>query len=394
MKLLITICFLLASVALAGDWPQWQGPERRAVSAETMPDLHALKVAWRKEIGFGFSGIVTAGGRACTLGNDGQGRETLYCLDVTDGGVVWKQSYPAKLMPKLHAGGPNATPLIAEERIFILSKDGQIQCRTLSDGALVWQDSLLKIFEMKLPAWGFASSPQIVNGQLLLSSAKTVAMNLTDGRVIWVSDSKGKAAYSTPSAFELAGKPYAAVLTAEGAHVISLTDGKMLANYRMSSRYNMIAATPLILPDGKGEFFAATSHVAARLRFDGKALTPVWTSKQMKNKLSNSKLINGYLYGVDGGQGKAETRIVCMNATTGEVAWAKGNTGHGTLVASKSALCFLSDSGLLIGFAASPDGYSEQGRRQVLSKICWTEPTLSNGRLFMRNDKGELICLK
>jgi hypothetical protein len=37
--------------------------------------------------------------------------------------------------------------------------------------------------------------------------------------------------------------------------------------------------------------------------------------------------------------------------------------------------------------------FEELGRRKVLSKICWTEPTLSDGRIFARNDKGRLICL-
>jgi outer membrane protein assembly factor BamB len=393
MKTLVSICLVMGATALAGDWPQWQGPARSGVSTEDMPALDGLKLAWEKDIGFGFAGISTANGRAYTLGNDGKGTETLYCLDVAGGKEIWRQDYAAKLMPKLHVGGPNATPLIADGKVYSLSKDGQVQCRAETDGSLVWKASLLTLFEMALPPWGFASSPQLVNGQLLLSCAKTVALNPADGAVIWVSDTQGKAAYSTPSAFTLAGKPYAAVMTAEGVSVISLGDGKTLASYRMSSRFNMIAATPLILPGAEGEFFVATSHVAARLRFDGKSLTPVWTSKQIKNKLSNSKLIDGYLYGVDGGQGKPDTQIVCMDAKSGDVAWIKKKTGHGSLLATEKALCFLSDAGELISFAANPKAFEELGHREVLSKICWTEPTLSNGRIFVRNDKGRLICL-
>ncbi|MFT5128933.1 MAG: hypothetical protein ACI8W8_002553 [Rhodothermales bacterium] len=74
----------------------------------------------------------------------------------------------------------------------------------------------------------------------------------------------------------------------------------------------------------------------------------------MKNRLSNSRLVNGYLYGVDGGQGKPDTQIVCMDAQSGEIAWIKKKTWHGSLLATETALCFLSDAGESISFVAVP----------------------------------------
>ena len=32
-------------------------------------------------------------------------------------------------------------------------------------------------------------------------------------------------------------------------------------------------------------------------------------------------------------------------------------------------------------------------RAQVLGKKCWTAPVLANGRVFIRNTPGDLVCL-
>ncbi len=375
------------------DWSQWQGPEGNGISSESMPDLTKVKVAWQKEIGKGYSGITTAGGRVYTLGHDGKGIETLYCLSLKDGSEIWKESYSGELIARLHTGGPNATPLITGGRIYTMSKDGQVHCRSADTGKLIWQASLPKLLKVKVPSWGFASSPQIVNNQLLFSIGKTVAIDPDNGKLIWTSDTEGRAAYATPRAFTVKGKDYAVVMSAQGAHVISLTDGKTLDLFRLEARSNMIATTPLLFPDSEGEFFVSTSFEGARLSFDGEKLTTVWTNQNMRNKFSNSVLIDGYLYGVDGRHRTARTQIVCLNSKTGEQAWVEKNTGHGTIAAGNDGLCFLSDEGELITFDADPKKFNERARKKVLTDVCWTVPTLSQGRLFVRNDQGKLLCL-
>jgi hypothetical protein len=44
---------------------------------------------------------------------------------------------------------------------------------------------------------------------------------------------------------------------------------------------------------------------------------------------------------------------------------------------------------------ASSEGYKELGRaKKALESVrCWTAPTLSEGRIFTRNSRGDLVCL-
>ena len=74
---LLVVAFFLALLpidALRGDdWPQWRGPHRDSVCAET--DLlesfpaEGLKVRWRAPAGWGFSSPIVAEGRVYLAGD-------------------------------------------------------------------------------------------------------------------------------------------------------------------------------------------------------------------------------------------------------------------------------------------------------------------------------------
>src|SRR5437879_1160760 len=60
---------------VAGDWPQWRGPNRDGVSRETgllasWPEK-GPKQLWKADAGAGYSSLAVAGGRAYCLLQDG-----------------------------------------------------------------------------------------------------------------------------------------------------------------------------------------------------------------------------------------------------------------------------------------------------------------------------------
>src|SRR5438046_4536268 len=92
-----TAGFLTIATALsvvAGDWPQWRGPQRNGVSQETGllkewpkdgPRLH-----WKvTDAGRGYSTPAVVAGRLYLLGNDGLDNEFVEALAVKDGHRVW-----------------------------------------------------------------------------------------------------------------------------------------------------------------------------------------------------------------------------------------------------------------------------------------------------------------
>ena len=53
----------------------------------------------------------------------------------------------------------------------------------------------------------------------------------------------------------------------------------------------------------------------------------------------------------------------------------------------------LADKGELIVAEASPAALKPVSRAQVLGGRNWTAPVLSNGKIYCRNAKGDVVCL-
>src|SRR5215471_15426895 len=117
MRLASAFCalsLLSASPALAGDWPQWRGPNRDGISTEkvnTRWPADGPKVLWRASVGTGFSSISVSQGRAYTMGNSNE-HETIWCFDAVTGKELWKYTYPSPLGAVYNEGGPVSTPTV------------------------------------------------------------------------------------------------------------------------------------------------------------------------------------------------------------------------------------------------------------------------------------------
>ena len=73
--------------------------------------------------------------------------------------------------------------------------------------------------------------------------------------------------------------------------------------------------------------------------------------------------------------------------------WRQRGYGQGTLILADSHLIMLSDKGKLALVEASSSGFKEKASMQVLDGTCWTVPTLSGGKLYLRS-MSEIVCLK
>jgi outer membrane protein assembly factor BamB len=290
----------------------------------------------------------------------------------------------------MHPGGPNATATIADGKIITVSKDGQALCLAADKGSVVWQTNLVQA-GMKLPNWGFASSAVIMGTQVLLSAGKVVALDLATGKPLWMSKAENLAGYTTPVVFAHDGRKLIAALDGKGLSILTADGGEEIARHPFSSQFDMTATTPVVLAAGKRIFITGNAS-AAMLGFDGKALSSVWTSKDIRNTMNNPVIQEGTLYGIDGRQQTA-CRLVSINLEDGKVNWAKTEFGYGNTIGVGKIILALTESGELVTLKAAPDGYNEISRLQILGKLCWTTPVYANQRIYVRNDRGDVVCL-
>ena len=129
----------------------------------------------------------------------------------------------------------------------------------------------------------------------------------------------------------------------------------------------------------------------------------LYDSKVVCNNLSPGILLRHYYY-VFSGEAKKDTEFRCIDISTGQIEWALKEPAFGSLLSTPTAVIVLTEKGELLAFATSRNESSKSSdepisksapvaRAQVLTGTCWTPPSLANGRLCIRNAKGEVRCL-
>src|SRR5687767_5962923 len=138
---LAAIIILLTGVVHAADWPQWRGPARDGISAET-----GLLTAWPAGgpraiwtvtgLGEGYAAVSVAGGRVYTQGQRGS-RQYVFALDVNNGAKLWEAA-TGNTFDESRGNGPRGTPTVDGTRIYALSADGVLVCLDAASGKAIW----------------------------------------------------------------------------------------------------------------------------------------------------------------------------------------------------------------------------------------------------------------
>jgi outer membrane protein assembly factor BamB len=392
--------FLLAALAAGAtfhtaraDWTSYRGPAQNGVSAENLATpAGELRQLWKTNVGLGTSSVVVGGARAYTMGNV-RNKDIVVCLDAATGREVWKHEYRLAGDPRMFEGGPAATPTLDGSRVFTVSHQGDLFCLDAATGKQLWYKHYQQDFQGKRPQWGYAGSP-LVEGKLLIldvgaRGGSTIALDKTTGQVVWKSG-EDDAGYATPIAADIAGKR--TIVLFKAAHLVGLeaASGRELWRQAWKTSYDVNAATPLVIGN---RIFVSSGYGRGAGLFEvgGSAVTERWQNKNLKAHVNSPVIWQGAIYGIDG-NASPKSPLVCLDLATGKVKWEE-KTGGGALILAAGKLVILSEAGELIIGDATPNGFQPTLRQQVLGKRCWVQPTFANGRIFCRNNNGDLAVL-
>jgi outer membrane protein assembly factor BamB len=418
---------ILSSAASAEDWPQWQGPGRNAVSKETGLLKEWPKdgppLAWKiKGLGGGYSGPSIAAGRIFGMSNRGDD-EVVWALSEPDGKELWATRLGPALKQSWPQGkeGPGCTPTIDGERLYVEGLAGDVACLQVQDGKVLWQRSLQKDFGGSLPTWSYRESP-LVDGDKVVCTpggedATLAALDKMTGKTIWKSQlpgspggdsgglgafSKSGAAYASAIVFDFQGQRQYAQFTATALIGVAASDGKVLWRYdRPANSHKINCSTPLYYD---GQVLAASAYDAGggvvKLSKDangGVKAEEVWFSRKMQNHHGGMILLDGSLYGANGGNEGGY--LICLDFKTGNVLWdERDDAGHrapkGSLALADGRLYYRTEKGAMLLIEPSPKQYIERGRFDQPDRTrqpAWTHPVIANGKLYLR-DQDVLLC--
>jgi outer membrane protein assembly factor BamB len=396
MKSRSILPFLLLGCAttFAADWPNFRGPTHDGVSAEkgwrTEWSGDGPPVAWKAEVGMGFSAVMVANGRAATVGH-ASGKDTVFCYDAVSGKESWKHSYPAELGDKYYEGGTTGTPTYEGDRLYWLSRWGDLFCFDAASGKIHWQSNIQKETEAPIPTWGYTGAP-LVQGDLLILNVGDAgaAVAKATGKLVWKSAAKD-CGYSTPVPLNHNGKSLVVLANADSYVAVDTKTGAEVWRQRWLTQYNVNAANPVFAGE---QMFISTGYGKGGALFKLGAGTPeqVWKTKALRTQMNAAVWHNGHLYGSDGDTTE-KAALKCLESATGKQVWTEAGFGSGGVMIADGQLIALSAMGELMIAPASPDGFKPITRAQVIAPKCWTVPVLANGFIYCRNFRGDIVAL-
>ena len=400
------VFFLAASLSLvffpclADDWPGFGGTRRDGVSTEKGLRLtwgdDEPKPLWKAKVGAGYSSVIEAVGLAYTVGN-ANGKNTIFCFDANSGEKKWTHSFPCEKAPKYFDGGSRATPAVADGILYLASHEGAFFAFEAKTGKVLWSKDLIEDFNGRRPTWGFSGSPLVSDGKVIVDTGSKdgalVAMNAKTGDLVWRGGSD-EAGYASPML--RANKPTEIlVFNRSGLCLFLLADGRPLYRFQHKTRYGINVAQPL---DTGNSILISSAYGkgSALVDVSGRTAKAVWETESFSSQMASLVKKDNYAYGIHGQTGARAkyATLCCLDIRKGSTRWEQKGFGLGSVILVGDTLVILSDAGELALAEANPAGYMEKARFQVLGgKDSWTPPSYSNGRLYCRSSRGDVVCL-
>jgi len=402
--LVIGILYTLGMVCIvnaqSADWPQWQGPDRDAISEETgllreWPEGGPKLLRSVTGIGQGFSSPSIAKGVLYVTGME----DNIEFISVFDlqGNLKWKKEY-GKAYTK---STPDArtTPTVDGDSVYVISGTGEVVCFDASSGSIKWSVQALEKFGGKQGDWGTAESPLIVNDKVIYTPCgeKTtiVALDKNTGETVWASRSlSDQSAYVSPILVERGGRKL--IVTVTGNYIIGVNPENGDIEWQIKyteipppkSGNEIKAVTPLY---HNGRIFVTSGYnhtgVMLELSEDGANASVVWWNQDLDTHHGGVVLVDGYIYGSNWINNE-DGNWVCLDWNSGKTMYEKKWHNKGSIISADGMLyCYEENDGNLALVKASPEDFAiansfkiEQGKGPH-----WAHPVISDGVLYIRH---------
>jgi len=432
----------LAAPLSAADWPQWLGPTRDAVWAETgvvktFPK-DGPKVRWRVPVGGGYAGPAVAGGKVYVAdkilkpgaadpadpfaggGVKTPATERVRCLDAATGKELWAHETDVTYSIQ-YPSGPRCTPAVSGGKVYALGAMGDLFCLDAATGKQLWAKNFPKDYGVKVPVWGFAGHP-LVHKNLLIclvggDGSTLVAFDKDSGKEAWKALSAPEPGYNSPIIIEAGKTTQLVAWTPKGLYGLNPETGSKYWTVPLEPKYGMSIMSPR--KAGDYLFAAGIGNVGVVLKLDANEpkVTEVWRGNGEPNPKTGVYPVNmtpfvadGVVYGVD------QTGVFrAVELTTGKRLWATykpvfgedkdddfkgGSSGTAFVVKNGDRYFLFGETGDLIIAKLTPQGYEELSRAHLLApttlamngrKAVWSHPAFADKCVFAPNDK-ELVC--
>ncbi|QDT44301.1 outer membrane biogenesis protein BamB [Gimesia alba] len=427
--------FFTASLANAGDWAHWRGPEHNGISRETnLVDVWSLdgkNILWTSDIG-GRSAPIVLDGRVylnCRTHHDVtdpkdkiNAQEQVVCWDAKTGKVLWKDVFNVFQtdIPSPRVGWASMAGDTETGNVFVHSVSGLFRCYS-PEGKVLWETSLAEDYG-KISGYGGRTQTPIVDENrvivsfLQLNWGKTAApppkqtyyaFDKKTGKLLWTAAPGGApydTNYSVPIVTVIDGTRMLIAGNADGGcYAMNARTGEKLWGFKMSKRG--LNCSPVA--DGKYVYishgednidtvdFGRIQCIDGSLRGDITKTGSVWRVDGIKAGYASLLVKDGILYAV------ADTgRMYAYDSKNGKELWTYnlGTVGKGSPVWADGKLYVMEVNGNIHILKPSREKCEELSHVQLLARVdkgmdeIYASPAIADGRIYFVT-RDRTICI-
>ncbi len=419
-KLIGTVVLLAAAAVdlIAADWPQFRGPRRDGVSAETSllqhwPGSGPPRLWTSTNLGRGYAAPIVVGERIYLAGDVDEALR-LFALDregqpiwQATNGRAWKHPYP----------GARASCTFSDGRLYHLNGHGRLACLAADSGEELWSVEVVERFGGQVIHWGLSENLLVDGPRVIVTAGGSrglmAALDKQTGATVWTTEplrlgastspaqerlaepagEVDHASYASPILVTVGGRRQIVNCSARHLFGVDADTGKLLWTRPMPTRYSVIAMTPVLV--GDSVFITAPHRDGGRffrLRADGPRMDveSVW-STPLDACQGGVVYVDGALIGAM--YDKARTWL-SVDARTGATRYQLNEFAKGSLLYADQRLYCLSEQGEVVLLDPGADAFEVKGSFKLVpdrKSDAWTHPVISDGRLYLRYQET-LFC--
>jgi outer membrane protein assembly factor BamB len=402
MRFQIIIAIVLSVSAQsppAREWTQWRGPNRDGIvpAAQVPADWPAaFGSAWRVEVGEGYSSPVVAGTRVFVHSRKDP-KELVTAIDLPSGKTVWQQVYDAPYQKNQYAvrmgKGPNATPLVAEARLFTLGATGILNAWDTASGKRLWEQNYTKEVDFSKLFCGTAASPALAHGLVVVQ----VGSDVHGGRILALDPATG----ATKWQWRGPGPGYASpVIITVGAtsQLVTMTNQSIVGLDARTGRELWTAPFPdewhenIVTPTWTGRHLIVSGTRQGTQAYTLSETGGAWQAKQVWKVTDASMYMStpvagdGLIYGLSD---KRKGHFVALDESTGAVKWAtEGREGDfaSVLLTPKHVLFLTNGADLVV--ARRGGTFAIDKKYDLGASETWSAPVIVGRDLVIRDAAG------
>jgi outer membrane protein assembly factor BamB len=402
MKYRFILALIFIFPMVNGQTAQWRGPDRNGVFPDT-----ALLDVWPEEgpplafmvegLGRSYSSVIATDHHFYVTGTQ-DSTEYLFCIDM-DGRVLWKKPYGRSW----DASFPDArcTPLLDEDRVYVLSGKDDLACLHAQTGEMIWSTNLREEYGSVWDMFGVSESLLLVDDKLICTpggnETTVIALDKYTGDLVWKSASlETERSNGSPILFENDSMGITQIIAMNRTHVLGVDPGtgEIYWTYHYNKlnekgeNVTILANSPLyygneiLISDGWDQ-----PTVMLELSSDGKTVREKYLDNTLDNQNHGLVKIGDFVYGSNF-LTRNFGKWVCMRWSNGEIMWVEEWENKGPVIAADGMLYLMDEKkGNVALVRPDPSGLEivstfmiKEGRGPF-----WARPAIYNGHLFIRH---------